>query len=166
MNGAKRHQIFQSISSSKGFTMIEIVSVLILIGIFSAVIVPRMTSTSVYEIMTELETLKTHLRFAQSRAMSHNESWGISITSNSYTLLKNGSTASINLPNDTSSTHTFANGVSISSGSSVVTFDDMGSPGNSDIIVQFNGPANPVPGCSQQSSTLKITITRQTGFIQ
>ncbi len=167
MNDAKAYPISQTISSSNGFTLIEIISILILIGIFSATVVPKIASTSIYEISTELETLKTHLRFAQSRAMSHNQPWGISITGSSYTLQKNGSTAPINLPNDTSATHTFANGVSIASGNRVVTFDDMGNhPGNSDIIVRFNGPSSPVPGCSQQSGAFSITITKKTGFIQ
>lgn len=170
MKEIENYQISSSITNSSGFTIIEIISVLIIIGILSAVVVPRITSTGVYNVVMEIETLKNHLRYAQSRAMSHNELWGISITANSYTLQKNGLPAPVNLPNDDSTTHTLANGVSISSANQVISFNDLGSPGNSDIVITFNSPAGSSPGCSssgaQQTGNYRIMITGETGFIQ
>ncbi|CCK78877.1 GspH/FimT family pseudopilin [Desulfobacula toluolica] len=149
-------QISNSGLNSNGFTIIEIISVLIIIGILSAVIVPKMTATGVYDVISETQILKTHLRYAQSRAMSYNEPWGISMTAGSYTLQKNNITASVNFPNETSPTHFFSNGVGISSGNQVVSFDDLGSPGDSTISFTLS---------HQGSHARTITITRKTGFI-
>ena len=142
--------------NSNGFTIIEIISVLIIIGILSAVVISRMTSTDVYNVISESETLKTQLRHAQIRAMSHSESWGISMTGSSYTLNKNGSTAPVNLPNENSASHTLTNGVTITTGNQVIAFDDLGSPGNADINIILS---------KQGNNSRTITITRKTGFI-
>ena len=152
-----KYQISSAPADTKGFTIIEILSVLVIIGILSAVAIPRMLSTDVYDVVMEMETLKTHLRHSQIRAMSHNESWGISITGgNSYTLQRNGSAAPVNLPNQDSNTRAIANGVSTTPGTKVITFDDFGSPGNSDIVITLN---------KQGGNSHTLTITQKTGFI-
>jgi MSHA pilin protein MshC len=152
-----KYQISNAPANSNGFSMIEIISVLIIIGILSAVAIPKMLSTDVYDVLMETETLKAHLRYSQIRAMSHNEAWGIEITgSTSYTLQKNASTAPVNFPNEDSATHSLTNGVRITSGNTIISFDDLGSPGNTDInIILSNQGGN--------SRTLKIT--QETGFI-
>jgi prepilin-type N-terminal cleavage/methylation domain-containing protein len=150
------HRISNTPADSKGFTMIEIISVLIIIGILSAVTVSKMTSTDVYHVVMETETLKGHLRYAQIRAMSHNQSWGISLGTNSYTLQKDGAAAPVNLPNEDSATHTLSNGVSLTPGGQTISFDDFGSPGNADIVSTLS---------RQGSHARTITITQKTGFI-
>jgi len=49
------NQIPNSKFNSNGFTLIEIISVLVIIGILSAVIIPRMTATDVYDVMSETQ---------------------------------------------------------------------------------------------------------------
>ena len=152
-----------------GFSTIEIICVLVILGILSAAVVPRMSSTKAYDTAMEIEILKNHLRYAQSRAMSHNETWGMSITSNSYTLRKNGSAATTNLPNEDSPTHALNSGVSITSGNQIVDFDSLGNPGNADIVITFSNPEGGSPGCGSWGSAhtggYQITITRTTGFV-
>ncbi|WP_413911057.1 Tfp pilus assembly protein FimT/FimU [Desulfobacula sp.] len=152
-----KYQVSSAPVNSNGFTMIEIICVLVIVGILTAVAVSKMTSTDVYDVVMEIETLKTHLRYSQIRAMSHNQSWGIRISGGtSYTLQKNGSTASVNLPNENSATHTFASGVRAIPGTIVITFDDLGSPGNSDIVITLR---------KQGKNPRTLTITQKTGFI-
>ena len=140
-----------------GFTMIEIISVLVIIGILSAVAVSKMDSTDVYDVAMEIETMKIHLRYSQIRAMSHNEPWGIKISNGtSYSLQKNGSTAPVNLPNKDSATYYFAKGISINPGNQVINFDDLGSPGNADIVITLK---------KQGKNPRRINITPKTGFI-
>lgn len=145
------------LANSNGFSLMEIICGLVIVGILSAVAVSRMASTDVYDVVMEIETLKTHLRYCQIRAMSHNETWGIKITSGTaYTLQKNGSTASVNLPNENSATHTFESGVRATPGTTTITFDDIGSPGNNDIVIRLR---------KQGKEARTLTITQKTGFI-
>lgn len=152
-----KYQISKMLANSNGFTMIEIISVLIIVGILSAVAVSKMTSTDIYDVVMETEILKTHLRYSQIRAMSHNGTWGIQISGGAtYTLQKDGLTATVNLPNETSATHSLSNGVHITPGTIAITFDDLGSPGSSDIVITLR---------KQGENPRTLTITQKTGFI-
>jgi len=134
-----------------GFTMIEVLAVLIVLAVVMTVVLSR-TPTIDREIYAQQAIIRSHLRFAQSLAMSNNtERWGISFTPNSYTLFQNGLPASINLPNDSTSTHNLPNGVAITSGIGTVIFDEWGSPGPDTITITVN--------------TESIQVTRHTGFI-
>ena len=138
-----------------GFTMIEVIAVLVIIGIISAFLLFRASSTESYRLISEVGTLKGHLRYAQLRAMSDTVSWGTAYTSSSYTLQKNGAMAPSNLPNEDSATHAFQSGVSITSGASTISFDEWGSPGGSDISITL----------SAGTDSRTITVTKNTGFI-
>lgn len=149
-----------------GFTIIEIIIVLVVIGILAAVAVSKTSSLSESQLSAEVETMKTHLRYAQARAMSDgidvnnpsiDGSWTINFTANSYTLVKTGSAATPSLPNENSTTHTLQGGVLISGSVLVtpVTFDICGSPGASTITITLSAGSN----------SKSITITKNTGFI-
>ena len=71
--------------------MIEIVAVLIILGIIAAVAISRGLSVNDVTAQSEVETLKGHLRFAQSRAMNELSpvKRGIQVNGSSYTLVRN-----------------------------------------------------------------------------
>lgn len=148
--------------------MIEIVVVLVVLLIMSAVVISRYTTTGTNELMAETDGLKANLRYAQIKAMSDtlqpnsNPRWELEITNaTSYTLYRRGDDGvrvSVNLPGavPSSSTHGLPAGVTLTSGVGlVITFDDWGSPGASNISITLTQ--------SPQSST--VSITRNTGFI-
>ena len=139
--------------SNHGFTLIEIIAVLIVVGILTSVAAAIFSSMNDEKLATEVEILKSHLRYAQSRAMMDTASWGIAFSENSYTLQRNGITSTSNLPNDDSSTHNLQEGV-VASGSSVA-FDNFGSPVGEGIIITLSAGSD-----SEQT----ITITKNTGF--
>ncbi len=153
-------QTIQNINGSgkntHGFTIIEIIATLVIMAIISAVAISIFSSTDKYKLVSEVEILKTHLRYAQSRAMSDTVPWGIvlngcSSTDCSYTLQKNYAATS-NLPNENSPTHTLQKGVIVSSGLPV-TFDNFGSPvGNLSITLSAGGNRS-------------FTVAANTGFI-
>lgn len=147
---------------SHGFTIIEMIAILLIIGVLSAVAISKVSATDTYSLTSEVETLKAHLRFAQARAMSHEDSWGISLATDSYTLLKNGTTAPYKLPNENSATHTFQNGVSKTSGATIVVFDKWGRP----VDTLGNPVTDPIPITLSGSHTITFTVTKNTGFIQ
>ena len=140
-------------TTKAGFTVIEIVAILILIGIISAVALSRIGSTQSYSLAAEVDIMKTHLRYVHLRALSDNRPWGVSFTGTSYTMLRDGAVAPYNLPNESSATHVLPQGLTIAGGS--VTFDEWGSPGPDDIDIDISGGG----------TTVTVTITRITGFI-
>ena len=145
------------LKEKKGFTMIEVIAVLLLIGIISTVAISRYSSTNPFKLLKETETFKGHLRHARVRSMGDSVSWGLNISSGSYFLEKNGSIASFNLPGENSPTHNFSDGVTVAAGAgSVVSFDEWGSPGAVDItIVMVLG-----------TETRTIMVSQNTGAIQ
>ena len=140
-----------STNFSSGFTMIEVIVVLVLLGILTAVVTSRISSTSTYELAGEVEVVKTHLRYAQTRALADDENtWGIAFSSASYTLQKDGADAPTNLPGEDSATHNLPEDISCTT-EITVTFDKWGSPGDSNNTITLDGS--------------DITITQNTGFI-
>ena len=137
---------------NQGFTILEIIMVLVLISIITAVAASRMGTVD-QDRRAETERLKINLRFAQYLAMTNNTAtWAISLTSGSYSLLKDGAAAPINFPGTSSTTHTLGAGVTITAGTGTVTFDEWGSAGTANYVITLSGAQT-------------ITITRNTGFI-
>ena len=157
-----------SIRQSNGFTMIEIVVVLVVLFILSAVIISRYTTADSNELMAETDGLRANLRSAQIKAMSDtlqpnsNPRWEFEITNaTSYALYRRGDDGvrvSVNLPGEVplSPTHGLPAGVTLTSGVGlVIIFDDWGSPGSSNISIAL----------TQGTQTSTVSITRNTGFI-
>ncbi len=59
------------IKTQNGFTLLEIIAILVILGILSAVVAVRSNSFDA-EVYTGAEMLKTHLRYAQTQAMNRN----------------------------------------------------------------------------------------------
>ena len=153
----KRRQIFKiRLGNSRGFTLIEIIAVLIIIAIITAVAVSRSMSTQ-NNLIQQVDIVKTHLRFAQLKALNDDVyTWSITFTSNSYTLSNTctGSNCpSSTLPSESSSSHSFPSGVRATS--ATVTYDRWGSPGGSAVGINL----------TQGSQTITITVAANTGYI-
>ena len=73
--------------NSNGFTVIEVISVVILLGILSAyVAVTSMDMLELNESITEINQLKFHLKYAQIKSINSPGSWGIDFTGSTYAL--------------------------------------------------------------------------------
>ncbi|MCX5846988.1 MAG: prepilin-type N-terminal cleavage/methylation domain-containing protein [Deltaproteobacteria bacterium] len=155
-------------SNNQGFTMIEIVAVLVVLLIVSTVVMSRYTTTGTNELIVETDGLKASLRYVQIQALNDDTTtWGIHIPDDSsYILYKNGSAASVMIPvkipdpvkdPPPNNTHRLQGNTRITSGvGTTVTFDKWGSPGTTTISITL----------AQGTETSTITITRNTGFIQ
>lgn len=153
----------------RGFTLIEVIAVLVIIGVVAAVVISRMMSPSSFGLVSETDILKGHLRYAQYRAMSHTEKWGISFSTDSYSLVPPTDTPS-NLPNEDSSTHTLSAGITITTGSgTAVYFNEWGNPLNDlgELLTNGEGTKKIVKIIilSDSPITKTVTITENTGFI-
>jgi len=140
-----------------GFTMIEIIAVLVILGILSAVVAVKMSGTSDYDLASQVEVVKNHLRYAQIRAMNTDTNWGINFTSpeqyNLFEVVGSTPTARL-LPGEDNATVILTNKSKLTitppTGGSV-TFDSYGSPGAETITIETTGGT--------------ITVTQNTGFI-
>lgn len=146
----------KGVTNQKGFTFIEVISVLIIIGIVSAVLIARMAGTRDYDLNSQLEAVKSHLRLAQSMSMGLNAPYGITFSSQTtYYLFKGDAPATpILLSGEKTATVDLSakeSELRINSAPQVITFDAYGSPGNVNIVVASNAG--------------NITITKNTGFI-
>ena len=143
------------LKSNKGFTLIEVIAVLVILAILSAVAISRGMQTDEVQLQTEVDTLIAHLRYAQYLALNDISptKWGIAIGGSSYALVKdplgNGAFNSpLSLPGESSATHSIS---PFTATSTNVLFDEWGSPGTAGINVTLGGKT--------------ITITANTGFI-
>lgn len=139
----------------KGFTLIETIAVLIILGIIAAVAVSRVSTQN--DLIPQTDIVKSHLRFAQLKALADESTatstWGIAFTGTSCTLQNNGGPASINLPGENGNSHSFPADVTV--GSATVTFDSWGNPG-ADITITL----------SQGGVSKSFRVNTVTGYIQ
>ncbi|MFH2219339.1 MAG: prepilin-type N-terminal cleavage/methylation domain-containing protein [Pseudomonadota bacterium] len=143
------------VQKNSGFTLLEVVLVLVIAGIIGVVVASRFVGVDT-NMVVQTDVVKTHLRYAQIRAMSSNEIWGINFQGTTYSLFKNGNTAdTVYFPGEESLTIDLPSG---KSASEIVSFDSWGKPYN-DASGQSNHPGGAI-------GDLSIIITANTGFIQ
>jgi prepilin-type N-terminal cleavage/methylation domain-containing protein len=162
-----------------GFTMIEMIFVLIVLVIVAAVLMSRYLPTGTNELMIETDGLKTSLRYAQMKAMNDTVDsaplgWGIFPNSTSYTLVKNNITATSNLPGEKpptvsgvySPTHTLATGVTVAitaGGVTIVAFNEWGAPIDASGVPVTSNVTLALTKAGETPTN--ITVTKNTGFI-
>jgi MSHA pilin protein MshC len=76
MNAGNRH----------GFTLIEIIAVLVIVGILAAFIVSSIMDTSSTDRIAQESVIKNHIRYAQAAAMKQGTIWGIKCDGTDYWL--------------------------------------------------------------------------------
>jgi prepilin-type N-terminal cleavage/methylation domain-containing protein len=158
-----------SLRVNSGFTIIELVTVIALLGILAGIAIVSMGNPKGFQSLAEAEALKANLRFTQSKAMCDLPEdplgtkvvWSLNITAADYTIQRNGvaPTPTVNLPGSDSGTYPLPSGISVNAGTGLVGFNFRGQPVG----------ANGVPLAADRSITVygapAITITRETGFI-
>ncbi len=159
---------------NRGFTLMEVIVVLILMAIFAVLAVSRQPHTDM-TLRAGAEVLKSHLRYAQMRAMSSDSGWGISYDSDTgdYWLISEQVTVRrINLPGENqNSVDLISKGISIDEGDFTLIFDHRGRP---DITAPTLTTLSFDAGTRSAALNLVksgepnaiITILQNTGFIQ
>jgi len=144
--------------------MIEVIVVLIMLAILGAVVASRVFSTETYELAAQAEVVKTHLRYAQPRAMGSDTIWGSDFNGSTYSLFRNGDTGdTMTLPGEDSDPVTLPSGMSVS-GAGIVSFDNWGKP-YTDETGGTSQVGERTITVSSGSDTELITITPNTGFV-
>ena len=157
--------------NNRGFTLVEITVVVILIGIIAAAVFARSISTDRINIVGEVDKIRNHIRYAQSIAMKRNEVWVISFNATQY-WLSDITLNPVELPGVTTATISLTDlGVSITGNAFAVYFDPLGIPYHfvdedneeNNTPVTPGNPRNITISAGSESRTL--TITPETGLV-
>ncbi len=152
----------RAVCGQRGFTLFEIIIVLLIMGVLSYFVATRLFSGETPTQNAEMELVKNHLRYAQARAMNTETKWGIKFdTSTRYWLYKDPDSGTIiRLPGvETSDGAVVLSSIQLNGYPATVSFDYVGSSGGSaisPITVQPKGGG---------SALGTITVTKNTGFI-
>jgi prepilin-type N-terminal cleavage/methylation domain-containing protein len=85
--------------NNRGFTLIEIVVVMVLISIIAAATFSRSITTDQINFVGQVDKIRQHIRYAQSLAMKGDAIWGIKCFGGRYWLFHyEGSMAHVNSP--------------------------------------------------------------------
>ena len=146
-------------NESRGFTMMEVIAILVILGILSGIAISRLSDTGARDTAAA-NTLKAHLRYAQLRAMGDIVPWGIEIEADRYTLVRdNGSVP--NLPGENSAEKNDLD-ATLSPEITIMFSAARGRPYLEDSDPEnFSNPYDISVG-----NTQTITITPETGFIE
>jgi prepilin-type N-terminal cleavage/methylation domain-containing protein len=71
-----------------GFTLVEIVVVMVLISIIAAATLSRSITTDQINFVRQVDKIRQQIRYAQSLAMKRNETWGVKCSASEYWLFK------------------------------------------------------------------------------
>ena len=141
-----------------GFTMVEIIAVMVIIGIVGALAVSRTGGDST-DTVSSLDRLKAHIRYAQILALKSNTISGIDFNGTTYSIFTNGNTSNkVNLGDGTS--FTLPGGASENA---TIFFDLWGIPYTAYVDSNNN---TPWPTPDAPIGTLNLTMTGDTGFVK
>ena len=156
------------------YTLIELLLVIIMLGIASALVVPSLGSTDVLRVQSAVRTIVADINYAQSDALARQRGRAIifNATTNSYSIVEvKGTTLnpaqdtiqSVSLSNSRRYHDTRLVSATFDSGSNTLVFDEMGGP--------VTGPGSNTPGngglivVSGSQSVFNITVEPYTGRV-
>ncbi|SHE20802.1 type II secretion system protein [methanotrophic endosymbiont of Bathymodiolus puteoserpentis (Logatchev)] len=146
-----------------GFTLIELIMVLVMLGILSATALPKFFTKDVFAEHAFFSDTLNAIRYAQKLAVTTGCNVQVAISSNSYTLTRQGtststscagSTYQLAIPHPSSGASTYSgseSGITLTSSVSPFYFHPLGTASN-DVTLTINGAKT-------------IYITAATGFV-
>ena len=162
----RRHIKFIA-SHPEGFSAIELIAVLVIIGVVSAVVVPKIVSSvTEIDVIGQAAVIKSQLYYAQSLSMNSSSTWGICCDGSHYWLFRNGDIDNkVTLPGEDSDTVSLAD-KNIAMPAFTVSFDEWGAPyTDASAATPQTEDRTITVSSSSGGETESIVITRNTGFV-
>lgn len=157
-----------------GFTLIEIIAVLIVLGVLAAIVINRAMSTASTNRVAQESVIKNHIRYAQATAMKQGMIWGIKCDGTDYWLFRTNAPDTpanqIVLPDEDNAKVTLAD-KNITMTAFTVFFDANGRPYTTYTDAATNTPVSTASPLSitvnsvPASSPVTFGITPETGFM-
>ena len=146
-----------------GFTMIELVVTMLIIGIMAIVVVPRMNLLQGFDEIGYRDKVKATLEYARKSAVAQRRNVQVAINSSGLTVTRQTATpegagtvgwVALNLPGTSTNTFAAPSGVTLNPGTATIIFDPLGRP------VTLSASSFTVSGGAGT-----ITIEAETGYV-
>ena len=139
---------------SSGFTLIELVMVIVILSILSIVILPKFGDNSVFQARGFADQVLAALRYAQKSAIAQHQNVCVNLTATSLTLTIDNSACStnLNLPDRQTNSLIAPSGISLTTTATSLTFDAL-------------GRANTSASLTVSGVTPSITVEAETGYV-
>lgn len=147
-----------------GFTLVELVMMLVILSILSATAIPKFFEKNVYAERAFFDDALHAVQYAQKLAVATGCGVQVAISSNSYAITRRGTSSSLSCPSTSSfslavlhpgtgasSYSGSESGVTLSSSPTTFTFNSLGSA-SSDVTLAVNGART-------------IQVVAETGFV-
>jgi MSHA pilin protein MshC len=153
--------------NQRGFTLVELVMTMVIIGILAAVVAPRFFDANVFKSRGFADQVQSTLRYAQKEAIAQRRNVCVALNATTITLkiattsgTGNACTNILLLPGGSSNSISAPTGSGITMTYSLPSFVFYGSGAPS-----FTSPGYPTVNVSISGATNSITIEAQTGYV-
>ena len=148
-----------------GFTIVELVAVLVIVGIIAAISAPRFVGVDAFDARGSYGTLTSALRYAQKTAIAQRRTVYANVNTSARTVClgytSNCSSAVIDPATQAGYAKTLSSNVTITASTSTIGFDGLGRPvPNSAATFTIQNAIVPA------ESTRTITVEQDTGYVR
>lgn len=152
-------------SKCHGFTIVELIITITIIGILAGIAIPRFVSRDAFDSVGFTDQVVSITRYAQKVAIAKRRNVCVALTANTITLNYTNAAlcdTPLALPSDQANTLNAPNGVALISPIASFYFDPLGRPFNVAGNTAFAAPLNITVNATPPHT---ITVEQETGYV-
>ena len=152
------------IRRAQGFTLVELVSVLLLTAILAAVAMNQWPGAGI-NLAAQADRLQSDIRYAQSLAMNRGQRYRLNLAADHYWISDAGGSVTVALPGSGAAVVTLSNGITLSSAYGFLVFDGKGAPYTTADTPGTPLAADAVITLSADGDSRTLSISPETGHV-